>query len=459
MRMAGHDPMTRLNIIDIPPLQVSPKIRTPQIFDPKAVHKFHYEIQGHDQLPHVVKFSGGRSSGMLLFTLLEAQILRAERGDVVVFNNTSAEHPATYDFSRLCKELTEEKYGIPFFWLEAQTYEDSRGGEWTRLPSYRLVHAEPYSEECPDGYHWRGEVFEELLSWKGYVPNQFKRICTTGMKLEPTRAFLEDWFGGEEQTPALGHYWEESRLHDRNLYRQHQRNRGGVPSEIYLKKKEFARSRSIVRPAQRFTDFSSAAKPFSNEIVEENCFGGSAYFGPDGVEYLSFIGIRHDEMHRVVRVRRRNSGGPEASGYEGEHVYMPLSEMGVTKEDVEAFWGKQPWDLALDPRDNLSNCTYCFLKGVRGLQKVHAALNGNGGLSEEYRDTPSDLSWWTAMEQKYGRNLTAEQREIRNKEAGDFIGFFGSGSRFSYQALAAAHGREADLSDFTDRALPCDCTD
>ena len=101
---------------------------------------------------------------MLLFILLEAGLLKPKRGDVIVFNNTSAEHPKTYEFARRCKKLVEKKYGLPFFWLEYQTYEDARNGEYTRLPSYRLVNAEPRSAANPDGYHWRGEVYEELLS-------------------------------------------------------------------------------------------------------------------------------------------------------------------------------------------------------------------------------------------------------------------------------------------------------
>ena len=65
--------------------------------------------------PHIVKFSGGRSSGMMLMKLLEGNKLKPERGDVIVFNNTSAEHSATYDFTRSMKKLAEGKYNIPFF--------------------------------------------------------------------------------------------------------------------------------------------------------------------------------------------------------------------------------------------------------------------------------------------------------------------------------------------------------
>ena len=169
---------------DVPKFTVSKQLRKPPTqHDPSKNYQFRYRAKRHSTLPHVVKFSGGRSSGMLLFTLLENRILNADRGDVILFNNTSAEHPDTYRFAQDCNKASN-RYGIPSFWIEFQTYEDARNGEWTRLPSYRLVNDQPKSPDNPGGFHWRGEVFEELLSWSGYVPNQFARICTQNMKLD-----------------------------------------------------------------------------------------------------------------------------------------------------------------------------------------------------------------------------------------------------------------------------------
>ena len=102
-------------ISDAPKLVVSKRLRrTPEAHDPQREYQFLYLDKYHAELPHVVKFSGGRSSGMLLLTLLANGILKSERGDVVVFNNTSSEHPRTYEFVRECKTATEQ-HGIPFF--------------------------------------------------------------------------------------------------------------------------------------------------------------------------------------------------------------------------------------------------------------------------------------------------------------------------------------------------------
>ena len=184
----------------------------------KKTSIFRYEGKDHNEFPHIVKFSGGKTSGMLLFILLEAGLLKAERGDAVVFNNTSAEHPKTYEFVKECKKIVEEKYKVPFFWVEFQTYEDARSGEYTRIPSFKLVNTEPVSDDNPDGYHWKGEVFEEMLSLKGYVPTLFQRICTKVLKLETTRMFLKEWFANKESTERLGHFGNQSRIDDDEFY-------------------------------------------------------------------------------------------------------------------------------------------------------------------------------------------------------------------------------------------------
>ena len=98
-----------------------------------------YDTPDQSKHPHVVRFSGGRSSGMMLILLLDQGWLDPKRGDVVVFNNTSAEHPATYEFVRACSRYAEVEYGVPFFWVEFATYEDAYNGDWTRRGGYRLV--------------------------------------------------------------------------------------------------------------------------------------------------------------------------------------------------------------------------------------------------------------------------------------------------------------------------------
>lgn len=448
----GHLEMQQFSIHDVPKLTVSKQLRRTEKHEPSVEYQFRYKAKKHPRLPHVVKFSGGRSSGMLLFALLENRLLDRDRGDVIVFNNTSAEHPDTYRFVRHCMRAARA-YGIPFFQTEFQTYEDARRGEWTRLPTYRLVNDEPKSVENPDGFHWRGEVFEELLSWRSYVPNRFKRICTQQLKLDVTRRFLKDWLSSRPTIPRLGHYGDVSRMDPEATFQRHLENQGGVPKEIFLQKRSYVWKRPHSRPEQRYEDFCPYWRPFENEVLKGKTFGDKAWFGRGGVEYVAFIGLRGDEPHRIKRVEGRNEG---STGYEGEHVYMPLHDMAVTRADVNAFWDRQDWDLSLPKDSSLSNCVFCFLKGMGNLQNVRGRMaeakqtivSGFGALE----GTPCDLGWWNRMESEYARDLRAEGRSVRSSATR--IGFFGS-DKFTYEDLEVG----TDPGELVETMLPCDCTE
>ena len=453
---------TNCTMQGIPKITISRELEMVENYDPNRIHSFRYRAKLHRELPHVVKFSGGRSSGMMLFALLENGFLRQSRGDVVVFNNTSCEHPETYRFVAECKRRVEAA-GIPFFFVEFQTYEDARQGEWRRLPSYRLVNEHPFTEDNPTGFHWRGEVFEEMLSHKAYLPNQFRRVCTQSLKLETTRLFLRDWLASKDSIPIQGHGLEDSQVDLEELYRRHTLNGGGVPKDVLLAKKRFLLNQPTGRPKQIYRDFSPPAAQFANELLQGKVFGQKAWFGNDGIEYVAFIGLRGDEQLRVTRVEARSSNPHANIGYEGEHVYMPLAALHVSKEDVNSFWDQQAWDLNLPQNGALSNCTYCFLKGVSSLAQVHNALEtqktnvieGFGSIA----GTPCDIDWWVSKEHEYGRDLDAENRERTNPEAQGFIGFFGATSNFSYDVLASNAKNGAALEKFADTVLPCDCTE
>ena len=400
---------------------------------------------------------------MLLFTLLENGFLQQARGDVVLFNNTSCEHPETYKFAAQCKRVVESNYGIPFFFVEFQSYEDARQGEWRRLPTYRLVNNMPKSDANPDGFQWRGEAFEELLSLKAYLPSQFRRVCTSFLKLEVTRQFLRDWLASKESTPCLGHGLEVSQVDLDEMHVRHLRSGGGVPKDILEAKREFVLGRPTGRPKQHYGDFSDPAQPFKNPTLADKVFGQKAWFGSGGIEYVAFIGLRGDEQIRVARVEARASDIHANAGYEGEHVYMPLTQMHIARDDVNAFWREQGWDLKLGADSALSNCVYCFLKGVGNLTQVHRTMEERKrrkvrGFGSTV-DTPCDIDWWHRMERTYGRDLVRERRERTNDEARDFIGFFGGSSEFSYELLATSASNGESLTRFRDTMLPCDCTE
>ena len=164
----------------------------------------------------------------MLLILLENGLLKAERGDVVLFTNTSAEHPATYDFVKKMKRVTE-RMGIPFFLAQLQTFETVARGEWRRRLGYRLTTEKPASRGEPWGYEYRGEVFEEAIAWNGILPSVHTRVCTTLMKMFVTREFLSDWLSGATGIPMRGHTGKTSQVAPEILYREHLASRGKCP--------------------------------------------------------------------------------------------------------------------------------------------------------------------------------------------------------------------------------------
>ena len=433
-----------------------------------------YDSPDQRDLPHVVRFSGGRSSGMMLVLLLDQGWLDASRGDVVVFNNTSAEHPATYEFVRACSRYAEVKHGVPFFWVEFATYEDAYSGEWTRRGGYRLVNEKPHSEDNPAGYRWRGEVFEELISHQGFLPSRHTRICTTHLKLRATNEFLSEWFAGKEKTESCGHYYPEPQLSDEVVIARHRKSRGKLDEAELLRKKSFVRSRSPAITEQKFGDYSRIGAIHTvNCAFAEDIFGEYApMHGEDAVEYVSLIGLRADEPRRVARVLARNRldvGDPERSKREmtdGEIISVPLADAGVTNEDVIVFWETMDWKLKLPSGANLSNCVYCFMKGTAAIPNVIRDVEeADVDLPADLRSvpyTPSDIGWWADLENRYERRpLKRYKGRGRPSKKKVTVGFWGVDADVTYKDLS-----ETDEEDLIARegfhgiaALPCDCTD
>lgn len=103
------------------------------------------------------------------------------------------------------------------------------------------------------------------------------------------------------------------------------------------------------------------------------------------------VGLRADEMHRVLKQILRNT-----SGKERWQSSCPLARAGVVKRVVLRFWlGRntdpralthplpQGFDLGL--RDYEGNCDLCFLKG-------------RGKKAQIIRDVPGIGAWWAEQE-------------------------------------------------------------
>ncbi len=441
-------------------------LRQPEKYRLGAKHVMRYDAKDHAHQPHILKFSGGRSSGMLLFTLLQNGLLMPGRGDVIIFNNTSAEHPATYAFVAECKRIAEKTYGIPFFWLQFQTYEDMGKAGWARFPTYRLVKPVACSQDEPDGYDNTGAVFEEMLAWKGYVPNIYSRICTETLKLFVTSEFIRDWLGNRNDLIGQGHAGRPY-MRIEQITRHHQLHGGSTPRHVLARKKSFLNERPAGRPQQMFADFTDCQlENRKGSIKGVHTSGGRATLSGDKpAEYVSLVGFRADEQHRIAKMRSRNNlpgtndrsasgNGAHAefrvSGYgrsDGEHLYAPLECLGVGREDVLSFWKKQSVKLHLPYEANFSNCLFCFLKGKPALQSIlneQDKLDNDPRYPDEFKRgrnsslSPTSIDWWIEMEKRYGRNLREENRERTGANPtppNANIGFFGVSGQSSQYAI------------------------
>jgi 3'-phosphoadenosine 5'-phosphosulfate sulfotransferase (PAPS reductase)/FAD synthetase len=147
--------------------------------------------------------------------------------------------------------------------------------------------------------------------------------------------------------------------------------------------------------------------------------------------YQNAVGLRADEPHRVHRMK----GDRKA-----ETVVTPLYHAGVTRQDVEAWWAQQPFDLRLPGNWNgWGNCVGCFLKGPRKIERI--AMKA-----------PQELDWWARMEETpIG---TAQRCATFREDRAPYRKMIAIGERLAKQGLLFPDPYEDSTDD-----MPCMCTD
>ena len=270
--------------------------------------------------------------------------------------------------------------------------------------------------------------------------------------------FLTDWFGRGDGPKRLGHSGDESRITDEGLVERHKKNRGQMPSDIFLEKKRYVRDRPLARPAQRLADFTGVSSLWRANSP-------SRLFGPNAIRFISHLGIRADEAHRLAKIKARiawvRSKKTRAWGDQppGESVNAPLIEAGIDRDAVATFWESQNFNLELPPDGRYGNCVFCMMKGRVGLTTLAKECPSDA-------TGPESIGWWAEMEARYGRDLIAEQRN-RTQEHVTHFGFFGPSTGPVYETIRAeAIGNasraetELEAEDLVDESYDdCHCTD
>lgn len=116
--------------------------------------------------PTVISFSGGRTSGYMLYKVLEANNGLPDNA-LVCFSNTGKEDEKTLEFVRDC----EKNWNVPITWIE-----------WDDQSKFKKVTFETASRN--------GEPFTALNRKKRYLPNSMARYCTVELKIIPTQKYL-----------------------------------------------------------------------------------------------------------------------------------------------------------------------------------------------------------------------------------------------------------------------------
>jgi 3'-phosphoadenosine 5'-phosphosulfate sulfotransferase (PAPS reductase)/FAD synthetase len=137
--------------------------------------------------PTCISFSGGRTSGYMLRSVLAFNEGKLPSDAVVCFANTGKEDEATLEFVRDCADF----WGVDIHWVE---YRDDAKG-------YAEVDFRSASRE--------GEPYEAMLKKKQYLPNPVARFCSHELKNKPIAAFC----GLGDEDTMVGVRWDEPRRH------------------------------------------------------------------------------------------------------------------------------------------------------------------------------------------------------------------------------------------------------
>jgi len=126
----------------------------------------------------VISFSGGRTSGYMLWKVLQAYDGKLPDNIKVVFANTGKEMPQTLDFVRDCGE----QWGVNIAWVERSVRAAREDEKNKYVYTTNVVNYDSASRD--------GEPFMELLKARRYAPNPVARFCTADLKVRAIMDYL-----------------------------------------------------------------------------------------------------------------------------------------------------------------------------------------------------------------------------------------------------------------------------
>lgn len=156
-----------------------------------------YKIEG----PALISFSGGRTSGYMLYQILQAWCGQLPSDVHVTFANTGKERDETLDFVKDCGD----HWGVDITWLE---YASKKGKHYYKKVNYTKAsrNGEPFDNFLNTAYEKRLKK-----GLKGNpLPNPVARSCTKFLKIELMRHFILEK-GHKQYDTILGLRYDEPR--------------------------------------------------------------------------------------------------------------------------------------------------------------------------------------------------------------------------------------------------------
>lgn len=250
----------------------------------------------------------------------------------------------------------------------------------------------------------------------GVLPSQ-AIVCfaNTGKEDEATLRFVQDCSERWSVPITWLEYQAAEETADRwRLVDFETASRNGEPFEALIRSRNF-----LPNPVARFC------------TVELKVRAIHRYLKTIGwTEWDSMLGIRADEPRRLAKIGNQDYG-------KHEEKCAPLGKVGITKEDVGAFWRAQPFDLGLPNNNGVTmhgNCDLCFLKGGAQVLSLIA-------------EKPERAIWWASME--------ALALALASKPSGAVF----RSDRPSYASMLQYSKEQINLFDPNEEAISCFCGD
>ncbi|WP_066923034.1 phosphoadenosine phosphosulfate reductase family protein [Methylobacterium sp. CCH5-D2] len=158
--------------------------------------------------PALISFSGGRTSGFMLWNILQAHGGTLPADVHVAFANTGREIPETLDFVQECSE----RWGVRIVWLEF----DAEAGHRTRIVDHNSA--------CRDG-----EPLAAVLATRKMLANPVMRFCTIDSKIKRLQAYAREIAGWSTWSDVKGLRFDEPS----RVEKQHRRHESGKDGKSF----------------------------------------------------------------------------------------------------------------------------------------------------------------------------------------------------------------------------------